>query len=72
MGGCIHTETQDQKDVSSVAVLTDLENMKIKQKPRLSVIVQLKRGNQNLGRAYFYLRLCVVFLSSFKINMIAV
>ena len=62
----------DQKDVSSVAVLTDLKNIKIKQKPGLSVIVQLKRGNQNLGRVYFYLWLCVVFLLSFKINRIAV
>ena len=32
----------------------------------------MKRGKQNLGRAYFYLLLYVVFLSLFKINRIAV
>ena len=39
-----------------------------------SLIVQMKRGKQNLERVYFYLRLCVfeIFLSLFKINWMAV
>ena len=40
--------------------------------PGLSLIVQMKRGKQDLKRVYFYLRLYVVFLSLFKINRIAV
>ena len=56
-----------QKDVSSVTVLTDLENKSNRTKQQeericRSLIVQMKRGEQNLGRVYFYPRLCVVRL----------
>ena len=67
-----------RKDVSSVAVLTDLENIRIKQKQREERIrrpdsvwlFKWKEVNRIL-EVYFSLSLSVVFLSSFKINKIA-
>ena len=59
-----------RKDVSSVAVLTDLENELNRSKlqeeientsPRHSLIVQMKRGKENLEREYVFLRLSFSF-----------
>ena len=69
-----------RKDVSSVAVLTNLENIKIKQKqqeerirrPDSVWLFKWKEVNRMLEEYIFIQRLCVVFLSSFKINRIAV
>ena len=68
-----------RKDVSSVAVLTDLENIKIKQKqqeerirhPDSVWLFKWKEVNRILEEYIYIQRLCVVFLSSFKINRIA-
>ena len=70
----------DRKDVSSVAVLTELKNIKIKQIQREERIrrsdsvwlFKWKEVNRILKEYIFYLRLYVVFLSLFKINRIAV
>ena len=70
----------DRKDVSSVAVLTELENIKIKQiqreerirRPDSVWLFKWKEVNRILKEYIFYLRLYVVFLSLFKINRIAV
>ena len=70
----------DRKDVSSVAVLTELENIKIKQiqreerirRPDSVWLFKWKEVNRILERVYFYLQLYVVFLSLFKINRRAV
>ena len=66
-----------RKDVSSIAVLTDhgsellgRSTGKENTPPGHSLIAQVKRGEQNLERVYFYLRLCVLqfFSSTFKIK----
>ena len=70
----------DRKDVSSVAVLTELKNIKIKQiqreerirRPDSVWLFKWKEVNRILKEYIFYLRLYVVFLSLFKINRIAV